>query len=73
MVDDCNTTIMEVFEQTKVQNAFSSLLCTGIAVCIRFPGFSRSEACAVLWGIFVRGLHVKTFVRVLRSSRVNFK
>ena len=31
-------------------------------------------ACAVvLRGIVVRGLHVETFVRVLRSSRVNFK
>ena len=30
-------------------------------------------ACAVLWGMFVRGLHVETFVRVLRSSRVNLK
>ena len=32
--------------------------------------FSRSEACAFVWGIFVRGLRVETFVRVLRSSRV---
>ena len=27
----------------------------------------------VLWGIVVRGLRFETFVRVLRSSRVNFK
>ena len=32
--------------------------------------FSRSEVCAFVWGIFVRGLRVETFVRVLRSSRV---
>ena len=32
--------------------------------------FSRSEVCAFVWGIFVRGLHVETFVRVLRSSSV---
>ena len=32
--------------------------------------FSRSEVCAFVWGIFVRGLCVETFVRVLRSSRV---
>ena len=30
--------------------------------------FSRSEVCAFVWGIFVRGLRVETFVRVLRSS-----
>ena len=28
-----------------------------------------SEVCAFVWGIFVRGLRVETFVRVLRSSR----
>ena len=32
--------------------------------------FSHSEVCAFVWGIFVRGLRVETFVRVLRSSRV---
>ena len=32
--------------------------------------FSRSEVCAFVWGIFVRGLRFETFVRVLRSSRV---
>ena len=34
-----------------------------------FP--TSSEVCAFVWGIFVRGLRVETFVRVLRSSRVN--
>ena len=29
------------------------------------------RACTVLWGMVVRGLRVETFVRVLRSSRVN--
>ena len=44
-----------------------------------FPGFLVRNicetvaygACTVLWGMFVRGLRVETFVRVLRSSRVN--
>ena len=34
-----------------------------------FSYFVRSVR--LFWGIFVRGLHVETFVRVLRSSRVN--
>ena len=37
-----------------------------------FPWFSRSEVCAFVWGMFVRGLRIETFVRVLRSSRVLF-
>ena len=30
-----------------------------------------SEVCAFVWGIFVRGLRVETFVRVLRSSELS--
>ena len=40
------------------------LLCL-VAVCMCF------RRVRLLWGIVVRGLHVETFVRVLRSSRVN--
>ena len=38
-----------------------------------FPGFLVPRCVLLFWGIFVRGLRVETFVRVLRSSRVNFK
>ena len=34
-----------------------------------FPGFLVPRCALLFWGIFVRGLHVETFVRVLRSSR----
>ena len=34
-----------------------------------FPGFLVPKCALLFWGIFVRGLHVETFVRVLRSSR----
>ena len=49
--------------------AVSGPFTSHLAVCICFSGFSRSEVCAFVWGIFVRGLRVETFVRVLRSSR----
>ena len=42
---------------------------TSFLVLHTISWFSRSEVCAFVWGIFVRGLHVETFVRVLRSSR----
>ena len=45
-----------------------------VKVQTAFYWFSRCFAYierGVLWGIVVRGLHVKTFVRVLRSSGVN--
>ena len=55
-------------DQLIMQNAFSS---SYAGHCLyTFSWFPHSEACAVLWGIFVRGLRVETFVRVLRSSRV---
>ena len=34
-----------------------------------FPGFLVPRCALLFWGIFVRGLYVETFVRVLRSSR----
>ena len=34
-----------------------------------FPGFLVLRCALFVWGMFVRGLHVETFVRVLRSSR----
>ena len=43
---------------------------TSFLVLHTISWFSRSEVCAFVWGIFVRGLRVETFVRVLRSSRV---
>ena len=49
--------------------AVSGPFTSRLAVCICFSWFSRSEVCAFVWGIFVRGLRVETFVRVLRSSR----
>ena len=39
--------------------------------CIRFPGFLVPRRALLFWGIFVRGLHVETFVRVLRSSELS--
>ena len=42
---------------------------TSFLVLHTISWFSRSEVCAFVWGIFVRGLRVETFVRVLRSSR----
>ena len=49
--------------------AVSGPFTSRLAVRICFSWFSRSEVCAFVWGIFVRGLRVETFVRVLRSSR----
>ena len=37
------------------------------------PRCFASGVCGVVWGMFVRGLRVETFVRVLHSSRVVFK
>ena len=39
--------------------------------CIRFPGFLVPRCALLFWGIFVRGLRVETFVRVLRSSELS--
>ena len=39
--------------------------------CIRFPGFLIPRCALLFWGIFVRGLRVETFVRVLRSSELS--
>ena len=50
------------------------VLFTGFLVPALFGSrLHLSEGCAFVWGMFVRGLHIETFVRVLRSSRVNFK
>ena len=43
---------------------------TSFLVLHTISWFSRSEVCAFVWGIFVRGLRVETFVRVLRSSEL---
>ena len=52
-----------------VQTAFSS---SYAGRCSHgFPGFLVLRRALLFWGIFVRGLRVETFVRVLRSSRVN--
>ena len=62
---------IEYAQMPQVQDAFSSVMYRGR--CLHtFSWFSRSEACAFVWGIFVRGLRIETFVRVLRSSRVIF-
>ena len=60
---------MEVQTAFLLVSAVSGPFTSRLAVCICFSWFSRSEVCAFVWGIFVRGLHVETFVRVLRSSR----
>ena len=39
--------------------------------CIQFPGFLVPRCSLLFWGIFVRGLRVETFVRVLRSSELS--
>ena len=39
--------------------------------CIRFPGFLVPRCALLFWGIFVIGLRVETFVRVLRSSELS--
>ena len=44
---------------------------TSFLVLHTISWFSRSEVCAFVWGIFVRGLCVETFVRVLRSSELS--
>ena len=62
IMDDTANCFLLVFA---VSGPFTSRL----AVCVCFSWFSRSEVCAFVWGIFVRGLRVETFVRVLRSSR----
>ena len=50
-------------------SAVSGPFTSRLAVCISFSWFSRSEVCAFVWGMVVRGVRVETFVRVLRSSR----
>ena len=66
---------MTTCKPTEVANCFllvfavSGPFTSRLAVCICFSWFSRSEVCTFVWGIFVRGLRVETFVRVLRSSR----
>ena len=42
---------------------------TSFLVLHTISWFFHSEVCAFVWGIFVRGLRIETFVRVLRSSR----
>ena len=44
---------------------------TSFLVLHTISWFSHSEVCAFVWGIFVRGLRVETFVRVLRSSELS--
>ena len=58
-----------------VQSAFYwflpclDLLPVALLFAYVLPGFLVPRCALLFWGIFVRGLHVETFVRVLRSSR----
>ena len=65
--------ILELIDQDarifSLVSAVSGPFTSRLAVCISFSWFSRSEVCAFVWGMVVRGVRVETFVRVLRSSR----
>ena len=68
-------TVQDVAVGMIVQSAFSwflpclDLLPVALLFAYVFPGFLVPRCALLFWGIFVRGLHVETFVRVLRSSR----
>ena len=62
-------------KESALQSAFYwfppclDLLPVALLFAYVFPGFLVPRCALLFWGIFVRGLHVETFVRVLRSSR----
>ena len=72
---------MDMDELVMVQNAFLPVFihqivhdtfCRFLCSLLVFLFLTLScPKCALVWGMVVRGLRVKIFVRVLRSSRVN--